>query len=268
MKTFKFLQFMLMSVLLLGFVACGGDDDEETPSKNPSNPVALGFKKLVKMKIDNEAYGTEESYLFEYNKDGDLISVEWEEDNDIEFFTYEWGKNELVVYCDGDLEFQYEISDGKIVAGEQDSEVYGYQYDSDGYIKTYVESDEYDQKEEISEFKWSDDRLSRVVKTYSDLWPEYYEYETVYSFVYSTKECEGFFPLIGERFNDDDPLCYAAPWMFGAVQQSLPNKVKIAEDGSSIETRTFSYTYDDDGYLKSCTIRGDDYKKIYRFTWE
>jgi hypothetical protein len=57
--------------------------------------------------------------------------------------------------------------------------------------------------------------------------------------------------------------------MFGAVQQSLPNKVKIAEDGSSIETRTYSYTYDDDGYLKSCTIRSDDdYKKIYRFTWE
>lgn len=268
MKTFKFLQFMLMSVLLLGFVACGGDDDEETPSKNPSNPVSLGFKKLVKMKIDNEAYGTgtEESYLFEYNKDGDLISVEWEEDDDKESFTYKWGKNELVVYCDGDLEFQYEISDGKIVAGEQDSEVYEYQYDSNGYIETYVESDEYEQEEEVSEFKWSDDRLSRVVKTYSDLWGEY---ETVYSFVYSTKECEGFFPLIGERFNDDDPLCYAAPWMFGAVQQSLPNKVKIADDGSSIETRTYSYTYDDDGYLKSCTIRNDDgYKKTYRFTWE
>lgn len=248
--------------LMLCVVACGGDDDETV------NPIPSGVKKLISMTETSTGDDGYEVCRFEYDKNGNLIYAE-EECYEAGFYysdvyTYEWSKDGVTMSCDGEPEAYYRIVDGKIVDGEglDDDKSYSFSYDNSGYLKMYIE-EYYDDERKKSVYTWNGGKLMRRAKSYDYDGDAYID-----KFTYSNKECEGFFPLIGDYTEDDDPLFYAAPWLVGSVLKSLPTRIEKGEPGDEA-TLAVSYAFYADGYIKSCVLRVEGGGiKTYEFTWE
>ena len=158
----------------------------------------------------------------------------------------------------------YTVKNGKIVEGFdlEDGDITTFSYDSSGHLR--MVSSEYDGCRCI----WSDGRLSSIVEDNDS-------YTTSYKFYYSDEECKGFFPLLGGFIEDDEYLFRAMPQMIGAAQTALPSKVvcnEVYNNNNSKSTRTYKYTFYEDGYLKSCTeTYSDDYDddvETYYFKWQ
>lgn len=67
---------------------------------------------------------------------------------------------------------------------------------------------------------------------------------------------------------DDEHLFRVMPQLIGAVQTALPSKIVRNDDGRT-ETKTYSYEFYEDGYIKSCTeISSDGDTSVYGFVWE
>ena len=124
----------------------------------------------------------------------------------------------------------------------------------------------------IETYTWDNGKITTY--TYTD------EGEDVYECTYSGKTCKGYFPLYnGFLFNNDiDHIFDAHPELFGLRCSQLPDQVYYFVNSYEEEvTQKYSYTFDKDGYVKSCTeIRTitddtnhtDTRTRIFTFTWE
>lgn len=226
-------------------------------------PSVSSSKRLASISTSDE----DDSMTFSYDKNGNLVSaIEFEKEEYYEHITqYSWEGEEIIVSVD-DYEdvLSYTVKNGKIVEGFdlEDGDITTFSYDSSGHLRKV--SSEYDGYRCI----WSDGRLSSIVEDNGS-------YTTSYKFYYSDEECKGFFPLLGGFIEDDEYLFRAMPQMIGAAQTALPSKVvrnEVYNNNSSMSTRTYKYTFYEDGYLKSCTeTYSDDYYddvETYYFEWQ
>ena len=257
-------KFLLpVMALMLCVISC----EDDKGSDNSSSPNPSKFKKLVSISTSDE----DDSMTFSYDKNGNLVSaIESEKEESSGFYyehitQYSWEGDEIIVSGDDyEDELSYTVKNGKIVEGFdlEDGDITTFSYDSSGHLR--MVSSEYGGYRCI----WSDGRLSSIVEDNDS-------YTTSYKFYYSDEECKGFFPLLGGFIEDDEYLFRAMPQMIGAVQTALPSKVvrnDLYNNNNSMSTRTYKYTFYEDGYLKSCTeTYSDDYDddvETYYFKWQ
>lgn len=253
-------KFLLpVMALMLCVISC--EDDKGSDNSSSSNPSK--FKKLVSISTSDE----NDSMTFSYDKNGNLVSAIESEIEEFSGFYYEhitqysWEGEEIIVSGDDyEDELSYTVKNGKIVEelDLEDGDITTFDYDSSGRLINISYDDYYGEKRCF----WSNDRLSSVVEEISP-----YESRS-YKFYYSDEECKGFFPLLGGFIQDNEYLFRAMPQLFGAAQTALPSKV-VRNDknqfGVSTQTRTFEYTFYEDGYLESCI---EDDKYVYYFKWQ
>lgn len=262
--------FFWMTVLCMGFVACGGDNDksEILPPDKPDMPSidnepSNKMKKLVEMSTPDETIN------FEYDKFGNLIlaTETYFEDGDFNTDTYtlEWDDDGVACYNNDDLEIYFNISNGLIISGSDfDSyESYTLKYNSNGYVTKYMQEDYDDSETKTREYIWSNGRIIRMNKTYGS------DYSKIFhTFTYSDTKCNGFFPLMAGYVEDDWIFIYAIPWLIGSMQNDLPFE-EIEYEGDYENRTTYSYTFYNDGYLKSCICRySDGETELFKFVWE
>ena len=263
-------KFLLpVMALMLCVISCKDDKG----SDNSSSPNPSKFKKLVSISGDSDIVGGRTfSYDFSYDKNGNLVSAigsEFEEGHLEGYITqYSWEGEDITVSDDYEDELSYTVKNGKIVEelDLEDGDITTFAYDSSGRLIKISHDDYYGEKRCF----WSNDRLSSVAEEISP-----YESRS-HKFYYSDEECKGFFPLLGDFIPSVGFfLGMTMPQLFGAAQTALPSKV-VRNDknqfGVSTQTRTYKYTFYEDGYLESCTetFSSEYYDSVhtYYFEWQ
>lgn len=245
----------LFAVLLsVNFVSCNKDGDSAT---QPSNE-----KKLVGMSLQGEHYN--DVYDFKYNQDGRISEIQEDYvhsfdgayEQGVDIYKYNWhSKDSVTVTQNGELEWSFYLSDGKIIrlidydteSGRE--ELSCFTYDNNGHL----ESDSYDT------YTWENDKLLRYDDNYIR---------------YSNTTCKGFFPLFCENIGLwQDYLFMVHPELVGAKTIYLPTEIGYGE----VDKNAFSYEFDTDGYVTSCTVIEYDRRSgswrpyqtfVYEFVWE
>lgn len=131
-------------------------------------------------------------------------------------------------------------------------------------VKLQYDEDEY------TSYTWQGEKLTKIA------WHEQY-YDSANEFSYSGKTCKGYLPIMVWSVDDLRPLLEAHPELVGMRCNQLPDKI-YSKDEIDETTEQYTYTFDKDGYVESCT-EVSTYKRldnnetrtettIYTFTWE
>lgn len=166
----------------------------------PNLPPVSSNKRLVSIAIGGDGL---EDYIYEYDKNGRMISAMEIEDDGFHDMVYSWAGDKVNM----EDEYCYTVKNDRIVEGFDfySNETSTYTYDASNCLKKIVNG--YSETLCI----WSNGRLSSVIENEGS--------ETnSYKFYYSDKECKGFFPLLGGFIEDDERLFRVMPQLIGAVQ--------------------------------------------------
>lgn len=283
MKTFKFLRILFLAIISLSIISCtnnGEDDDLGSKSPIPDK----GYKKLVQMNIKDT--GGEDRIYYNYDKDGILTSLEYcyyrsngsLGSRDILNFKYE--NNYILISKNGEeYEKGYEIIDGKITKFIYPKMNSFFTYDNNGRLATLSEEGYGSKMKTV--FAWEDGKLVNTTSYfsyYTDPFTNSHSESdtTTRKYTYSShgpNRCNGFFPADEYLlyYSAASDLC-TAPWLIGMEQQDLPEKIEIESISSSSKddytntsitriTKLFTYTYYEDGYLKTLTT--ERYQQSY-----
>lgn len=268
MKTFRLIGMALLAVVMcVNFVSCSDDDE---PAKNDDG-VITNQKQLVELRMTDE---DGESVITEYTYDnnGKLVSAMHTEQYDgsthTSTYTVTWGTNKIIESRNGEA-ITYTLENG-LVTHTSDSD--GGDLDNTDF--TYNTNNQLaklqDNENEYTSYTWQGEKLTKMT------WHEQY-YGSTNEFSYSGKTCKGYFPIMAWNVDDLRPLLEAHPELVGMRCNQLPDKI-YSKDEYNEETELYSYTFDKDGYLESCT-EVSTYKRldinetrtettIYTFTWK
>ena len=124
-------------------------------------------------------------------------------------------------------------------------------------------------EEEYLSYTWQGEKLTKMAWNYDD--------EDTSELSYSGKSCKGYLPIMVWSVDDLRPLLEAHPELVGMRCNQLPDRI-YSKGEYSESTDQYTYTFDKDGYVESCT---DEYTykrlgtnetstetTIYTFTWE
>ncbi len=276
MKTFRLIGMVALAILVsMNFIACSSDDDEEL-IKNEDG-VIINQKRLVQTKIVGDGESVIDEYT--YNNNGMLLSATEtylysSGRKDIRTYTITWGANKIIENSDGRdrSSFACTFKNGLITHTSRSEGINlrntTFTYNSnkqliklldeeDGYISSY-----------ISSYIWHGEKLAKITSQYES---ENYE------FTYSGKTCKGYFPIMVWYVSDLCPLMIAHPELIGMRCNQLPDQI-YHKDVSFEYIEKYTYTFDKDGYVESCTEvdtqkslsdnTTDTYTRIFTFTWE
>ena len=76
--------------------------------------------------------------------------------------------------------------------------------------------------------------------------------EDIHELSYSGKTCKGYLPIMVWSVDDLRPLLEAHPELAGMRCNQLPDKI-YSKDEIDETTEQYTYTFDKDGYVESCT---------------
>lgn len=258
MKTFRLIGMALLAVCV-SFASCSSDDEE--PAKNDDG-VITNQKLLVELRMTEE---DGESVITEYSYDskGKLLSA----NRDGREYTITWGANKIIESRAGSA-VTYTLENGLIThtsdsdGGDLDNTDFTYNTNNQLVKLQYNE-------EEYLSYTWQGEKLTKMAWNYNT--------EDTYELSYSGKTCKGYLPIMVWNVDDLRPLLEAHPELAGMRCNQLPDKV-YSKDEYNEETEQYTYTFDKDGYVESCT-EVSTYKRldidetrtettIYTFTWE
>ena len=288
---FSFLSVVLMAIVSVGFVSCGDDDDENGSASDKTGVIKTGEGNVRLYRVGD--------FRFYYNEDGTLDYYDYYGGYEKHQFSYH--PNKLTI--DDDLVYDIDYtSEGNIAKasfsekGEDlpadvdhdvsESGTATFSYDSNGHLKSisfkgqevyYEDGTRYTDKGTGSiKFTWSNNLLRKIV--FEEQWTENGK------IVEDDKE-------IYEFFYDDDnpnPFCQYAPdildymdsdfevlglvGLFGKGPVKLPSSVIETEDDGDTHTRSFYYSFNEDGTLRSANgvyyyyneISADDNTSIFK----
>lgn len=263
MSTFRLIGMALLAVVMcVNFTSCS---DDEEPAKNDDG-VITNQKQLVELRMTDE---DGESIITEYSYDskGKLLSANRIESNYSREYTITWGANKVIESTDEDA-ITYTLENGLIThtsdsdGGDLDDTDFTYNANSQ-LVKLQYNDEEY------LSYTWQGEKLTKMAWNYNN--------EDISELSYSGKTCKGYLPIMVWNIDDLRPLLEAHPELSGMRCNQLPDKV-YSKDEYNEETVQYTYTFDKDGYLESCT-EVSTYKRldinetrtettIYTFTWE
>lgn len=254
---------VLAIVMCASFASCKNDDENNTSGNN---------KKLVRIDLNNEP-----NWEFTYDSQGLLILSYGGSCGQI---TYGWGNNTIStshlsqpMYLENNL-----IS--SMIGVNNDN--YILTYNSSGeLIKEIVNNTYYNTSStKILDFTWQNSKLTKVHQKYINDAGEYgiTETEEISEYIYSGKTCKGYFPYLPYSFfGDNFDIFWAHPELIGLCNSQLPDE-KYSKDEDFESTSKYTYTFDKDGYVESCTVVTtskrlfDDTNyttiQVFAFTWE
>ena len=249
MKTFRFIGMALFAILMcVNFASCSSSDDE--PEVENESGVVTNAKRLAEMKMDEE--GEDITWTFSYDEKGKLTTIKGIE-IDSEFdhqgtFTRNltWGDG-IIFYKNGHDNITFTLSNGLITSAEsEDGDLTDatFTYNSSKQLITFKDEQDYDIY--INNYTWEDGKLTKITDEDGD----------VIQLSYNNKTCKGYFPVIafGDDLVDDNEFFAAHPELIGMRTNQLPIKA-YAKWGDEEEITEFSYTFTNDGYVESCTVK-------------
>ena len=273
MKTFRLIGMALLAVVMCVNLASCSDDDEE-PTKNDDG-VITNQKQLMQIKmVDSETI----TWDFTYDSKGRLISINHAEKyngrTERDITNYIWGNNTIIAEDDNSTR-TYTL-DNNLVKSINDTDDYSgwsnaiFTYNSSNQLIAVQNT--YTDGTSVDAYTWNNGRITKLTYTENG---SYYSEEDVYEYTYSGKTCKGYFPLYSPSDNDD--IFYVHPELIGLRCSQLPDQV-YSKDDYDEETSKYSYTFDKDGYVESCTVVNteknlsdntiDTYTTVFTFTWE
>ena len=277
MKTFRLIGMALLAVCV-SFASCSDDDE---PSKNDDG-VITNQKQLVELRMTDE---DGESVITEYSYDGKgklLSANRIDSDYDKEEYTITWGANKIIESKAGSA-ITYTLENGLIAhtsdsdGGDLDNIDFTYNANKQliKLINLHEVSDDYSYTITQS-YTWQGEKLTKLILTDTENNSQYND-ENINELSYSGKTCKGYLPIMVWSVDDLRPLLEAHPELAGMRCNQLPDKIYSKSDNYE-ETVQYTYTFDKDGYLESCT-EVSTYKRldinetrtettIYTFTWE
>lgn len=257
MKTFRMIGLALFAILLcVNFTSCSSNDDNEPEIDNESG-VVTNEKKLIEMKMDE---GSEViTWAFSYDEKGRLttikgIEIDDEFDDDNTFYrNITWGDGVLFYKC-GHNNITFTLDNGLIKSAESENGDLmnaTFTYNSSKQLITFKEVEDYDTY--VNNFTWESDRLAKITD----------EDGNVIQLSYDNKTCKGYCPILSfifaEDMVDDNEFFAAHPELIGLRTNKLLSKAyekwEYGEDSYEENTIEFSYTFTNDGYIESCTIK-------------
>lgn len=231
-----------MAVFLsVNLTACSSGDDDE-PNENEGGSTTQ-TKKLVEI--------TE-------NEDGDITILKLSYDKNGYLFSATGYCNETYIWDDNYI--VEEISDKTFKT-------------SNGLIINYVDDNDelkYDSSNRIillddDTFTWEGKRITKIISG------------NIIEYTYTGIKHKGWAPTFGSdsslwgTFEQEISvaLYYAHPELFGFNTCELPSKRKVIWSDGDVETTIISYTFYDDGYVKTRTeVNSDGDEKYYTYKWE
>lgn len=263
MKTFRLIRMALLAVVMcVNFTSCSDDDEE--PIKNDDG-VITNQKRLVEIK-ETDDDGHTDVIAFSYDSKGKLITVvqKCSEDNNSDITNITWGENTVTESEDGES-ITYSLTDGLVRTGsETNGTNYSFAYNSSKQLTTYQYSDKY--YSSTRTLTWENGKVTKI--TYN---------KDISEITYGNQTCKGYFPFMVTMVEDDFKVMLAHPELVGLRTTQLPIQIYNKEDYYGT-TSKLTYKLDKDGYLESCTEKGEEksisngatytYTTTYTFTWE
>ena len=236
MRTFRLIGIALFAIVMcVNFASCSKDTDILT-----DNEIIAKSKKLIGMK---ETEG-DNTYIWEfsYDSEGKLSSIIYSFDmyggshRDQQVTRFTW--NSFTITAESDYQTRtYTLDENNLVKTirsdkETDWSNAQFSYNSSNQLLV-ADNGTYSNK-----YTWENDEISKINSndSYSNI-------------IYSGKTCKGYFPL----YNYYNDIFYAHPELIGLRNLQLPEQI-FDKYGDSEYTEEYTYTFDKDGYVKSCTI--------------
>lgn len=255
MRTFRLIETALLAILVcVNFIACSSDTPE--PEKNEEG-VVTNQKKLVEIIIPEEETIQKEYF---YDDEGRLTKATH---RDGSTYIYYWDTNTIIE--DTRLwQETFSLKNNLIISSKEiwNSSPWGdssvsedvFNYDAKGLLQSidyYYNTD----FRESCKIVWEGSKIMQIGDT---------------KFTYSGKTCKGYLPILIWYFDESCSLFEAHPELIGVRTNQLPDEdfdsySRTSEYYDEIigevckvqyisESKTkFAYTFDDDGYVKSCT---------------
>ena len=265
MKTFRMIGMALFAVLMcVNFASCGGSDDDPT-----EEGVVTNGKKLISITEEYDSDGGLYTYSFAYDNKDRVMSVTTKDyyyETPITRVTnIEWDNN-LIIESRNREKLTLTIADGRVIKGQssEDGCNYSFAYDSSKRLSAseHYHSNDYDNSS--CSYSWDNNKL--VKYTYTDD----YDKEEI-QIKYNGQTCKGFFPLWGQLVEDDCYTLFVHPELVGLRNNYLPSQI-VEKDEDNTDICRFAYTFDEDGYIETCTATTNDGGYIetivYTFKWQ
>ena len=254
MKTFRILGMALSAVLMCVNLASCSSDDDPTGEKDENGVVNSG-KKIAKIVSESEEW--KETITFSYDDKGRLIQSTEIDEYDGEKRTrscqYIWGDDVVKVNHEEGFSYTFTLKNGLIQSCD-DGTTFTYnnsnrliKYEEPGYKSTYTTT-----------AIWDGDKLMSISDEDDD-----------YTYTYGETCKKGFCPSFAVMIYDDFyGLFYVHPELLGARSNHLP-ATETCKYGNEIETETFTYNFDKEGYVSKIIVKlMDGATETCSITWE
>ena len=280
MKTLKMIGIALFAVLMcVNFASCSSGDDE--PEINDEG-IVVKEKKITERTYTIRNRISYDYYYYDNNERLSSIKYEKSDSSNKEVFT--WGENIIVKEIknkNGEnvpntATTTYTLTNNLIKEVKiANTELYMLEYDSSKKIsslKKYTSTVLSNQPTNLNykaNFIWENGLPVKIV--YENRYKN-----DVREIIYGDKSCKGYFPYFSYLIYAEIDLLHIHPELAGLRLNRLPEKIIETWDNykSNIE---FSYTFDENGYVKSFTYEDITLYKgevdnvrtaTYTFKWE
>lgn len=272
---------MALLAVVMCVASCSSDDEEDNSIKNDDG-IVTNQKKLMEIKmVDDNGESIITEYSYGSNKK--LLSATrtklYDGKKNISTYTITWGTNKIIENKDGRA-ITYTFEDGLIThtsdnkGGDLGNATLT--YNSNKQLIKCQEIDIITNYIYTQSYIWQGEKLTKLIENVTTNYNQYSE-EYIDEYTYSGKTCKGYLPIMVWNVDDLRPLLEAHPELVGMRCNQLPDQISYKND--SYETiEKYTYTFDKDGYIESCTEEST-YKHldinetrtettVYTFTWE
>jgi hypothetical protein len=258
MKTFRMIGMALFAVFMcVNFASCSSSDDE--PKVDDESGVVTNEKKLVEIKYTNGGKGFDIHEFIYDNQNRLSSSIFTEYNSGVDKFQYTWGNGVVIAR---NLTFSLDNNLIKSAKGSSSFNDATFTYNSSAQIIKKTNKTDYGT--DNFTYTWNNGKLT---EWYYDSWQA--------KISYGNKTCKGYFPLMANVVGEVD-MFLAHPELVGMKTNYLPSKIIRKCDDYHEVTEELSYTFTNDGYIETCTIKSKFLKygvedfgtSIYTFKWQ
>ena len=259
-------------LMLVNFAACSSNND--VPETNEEG-VVINEKKLFEMQMVEDDENI--TYTFFYDEKDRLSTIKivgidtYNDKTTTSTINYTWG-NGVIIGNGAGYNETYTLNNDGLVKSLESSEKYDntnqtFTYNSSKQlVELYQEINDYQTYTYTSTYNWDKNKIT-MIENKTEWGNE------IIKINYANKTCKGYFPLGAVDLYCG--LVYVHPELMGIRTNQLPSQIVTKWDDEE-DTEEISYSYTNDGYIESCTIKETEVHNgvedietiIYTFKWQ